>query len=144
MRKHPLQVRNWSKDDFHSIFVKPFNHALIEEVKNTVDISIPPTLNAFLRLDPQSLPDRNSSWFASNSKVDLKVFLDFWELVNKIYSKEKWWKMTDLMKPNFNLSYWNLDILKVISLNKNSFAPEVGWQRKCFIVKIWVSKCSEI
>ena len=68
IHKHQKQDQNLSKGDFHATVVKPFIHALIEEMKNAFDISNLAVLNAFLKLDPQVLPDRVSSLFESCGK----------------------------------------------------------------------------
>ena len=58
--KHQKQDHNLSKGDFHTTVIKSFIHALIEEMKGEVDISNLPVLNAFLKIDPWGLPDRDS------------------------------------------------------------------------------------
>ena len=68
--KRQKQYQNLSKGDFHTTVVKPFIHALIEEMKNAFDILNLPVLNAFLKLDPQVLPDRDSSLFESYSEEE--------------------------------------------------------------------------
>ena len=47
-------------------------------MKGTFDISNLPVLDAFLKLDPPGLPDRDSLLFESYSKEELKVLHDFY------------------------------------------------------------------
>ena len=54
------------------------NHALIEEIKGAFDISNLPDLNAFLKLDPMGLQDRDSLSFESYGKKELKVLHDLY------------------------------------------------------------------
>ena len=60
-----------------------------EKKLTAFDISNLPVLNAFLRLDPQALPDRDSPLFESYCEEELKVFHVSMELVHKIYSSEE-------------------------------------------------------
>ena len=60
-----------------------------EKKLTAFDISNLPVLNAFLRLDPQALPDRDSPLFESYCEEELKVFHVSMELVRKIYSSEE-------------------------------------------------------
>ena len=78
IRERQKQDHNLSKGDFHITVVKPFIHALIKEMKGTFDISNLPVLDAFLKLDPPGLPDRDSLSFESYSKEELKVLHDFY------------------------------------------------------------------
>ena len=78
IRKRQKQNHNLSKGDFHLMVAKPFIHALIEEMKGAFNISNPPVLNVFLKLDPQNLPDRDSLSFESYGVGELKVFHDFY------------------------------------------------------------------
>ena len=78
IRERQKQDHNLSKGDFHITVVKPFIHALIKEMKGTFDISNLPVLDAFLKLDPPGLPDRDSLLFESYSKEELKVLHDFY------------------------------------------------------------------
>ena len=64
--------------DFHRTAIKPFIHALIEEIKGAFNISNLPVLNVFLKLDAWGLPDRDSLLFESYGKEELKVLHDFY------------------------------------------------------------------
>ena len=92
-----------SKGYFHTTVVKPFIHALIEEMKGAFDISNLPVLNAFPKLDPWVFLDRDSLSFESYVE-ELKVLHDFHGLVNTIYSKEQQCKLVHFMTHNFHLS----------------------------------------
>ena len=59
IRKRQKQDHNLSKGDFHTTVFKPFIHALTEQMKGAFNISNLPVLNAFLKLDPQGLSDRD-------------------------------------------------------------------------------------
>ena len=63
IRKHEKQDHDLSKGDFHRTVVKPFIHALIEEMKGGFDTSNLPVLNAFLKIDPWGLPNMVSISF---------------------------------------------------------------------------------
>ena len=81
------------------------------------NISNLPVLNAFLKIDPQGIPDRDSLSFESCGKEELKVLHDFYGTGQQEFSKEEWCKLT----------HWNLEILKVTSPNKKSFFPRIRW-----------------
>lgn len=107
------------------LLVKPFIHALIEEMKDALDISNLPVLNAFLKLDTQGLPDRDSLSFESYSKEELEVLHDFY------YSKKEWCKLTHFMTHSFHLYYWNWEILRVMSPSKKiALSPEYTGKEK--------------
>ena len=78
IRKRQKQDHNLKKRDFHKTVVKPFIDALTEEMKGAFDISNLLVLNAFLKLDPRSLPDRDSLSFESYGEEELKVLHDFY------------------------------------------------------------------
>ena len=55
------------------------------------------------------------------------------ELVNKIYAKEEWRKLTQFMTHSFHLYNSNLEILKVVSLTKKiALSQEYGGKQKSF------------
>ena len=54
------------------------NQALIEGIKGGFDILNLPDLNAFMKLDPMGLQDRNSLSFESYGKKELKVLHDLY------------------------------------------------------------------
>ena len=78
IRERQKQDHNLSKGDFHLTVAKPFIHALIEEMKGAFNISNPPVLNVFLKLDPRNLPDRDSLSFESYGVGELKMLHDFY------------------------------------------------------------------
>ena len=51
------------------------------------------------------------------------------ELVNKIYFKVEWCKVTHFMILNFHLNYWNLEILKV-SIPTKALSQEYAGKEK--------------
>ena len=93
IHKSQKQDLNLSKDYLHTIAVKIFIHTLIEEMKGAFNISNLPVLNAFQKLDPSGLPDRDSLLFESYGQEELKRlytrFLWNWQ-ANKIHSKDEW------------------------------------------------------
>ena len=50
----------------------------MEEIKGAFNISNLPVLNAFLKLDPPGLPDRDSLLFESHGDEELKMLHDFY------------------------------------------------------------------
>ena len=55
------------------------------------------------------------------------------ELVNKIYAKEEWRKLTQFMTHSFHLYNSNLEILKVVSLTKKiALSQEYVGKQKSF------------
>ena len=50
----------------------------MEEIKGAFNISNLPVLNAFLKLDPPGLPDRDSLLFESHGDKELKMLHDFY------------------------------------------------------------------
>ena len=61
--KHQKQDHNLTKYIFHKKVINPFINELIKEMKNESNISNLPVLNAFLKLDPQKIPDKDSLLF---------------------------------------------------------------------------------
>ena len=61
--KRQKQDNNLTKDIFHKKVIKPFVNKLIKEMKNVVDISNLPVLNASVKLDPQKVPNKDSLLF---------------------------------------------------------------------------------
>ena len=78
IRKRQKQDHNLSKGDFHTTVVKLFIHALIEQMKGAFNNSNLPVPNAFLKLDPRGLPDRDLLSFESYDKEELKLLHDFY------------------------------------------------------------------
>ena len=67
---------------------------MIEKMKNVFDISNPPVLDAFLKLGPWVLPDRDSLSFESYGEEKFKALMISMELLTEIYAKEEWCKLT--------------------------------------------------
>ena len=63
MCKRQKQDHNLAKDIFHKKVMKPFIDELIKEMKSAFDISNLTVLNAFLKLDPQKIPNKDSLLF---------------------------------------------------------------------------------
>ena len=62
-RKRQKQDHTLTTDIFPKKLIKSFIDELIREMKNGFDISNLPILNAFLKLDPQKIPDKDSLLF---------------------------------------------------------------------------------
>ena len=71
-------IHDGFQTDFHSKIIKPFITALIKEISSAFDLSDLPILNAFLVLDPVSIPDSTMSVFSSYGLDELKVLHDFY------------------------------------------------------------------
>ena len=78
IRKLRKQDHNLSKGDFYTTVVKLFIHALIEQMKDAFNNLNLPVPNAFLKLDPRGLPDRDLLSFESYDKEELKLLHDFY------------------------------------------------------------------
>ena len=92
-------------------------------MKGAFNILNLPVLNAFLKLDPRCLPDRDSLSFESYSEEELKVLHDFYG-AGKQDTFQGRMVQADALYDNFHLYYWNLDILKVMSPNKKYLCPK--------------------
>ena len=78
IRRRQKQDHNLSKGDSHTTVIKPFTHALIEEMKGAFNILNLPVLNAFLKLDPRGPQDRDSLSFESYCEEEFEVLHDFY------------------------------------------------------------------
>ena len=78
IRKRQKQDHNLSKGDSYTTVIKPFIHALIEEMKGAFNILNLPVLNAFLKPDPRGPQDRDSLSFESYCEEELEVLHDFY------------------------------------------------------------------
>ena len=88
MRKHQKQDHNLTKDIFHKKVIKPFIDELIKEIKNAFDISHLPVLNAFLKLDPQKIPNKDSLLFENYGMEEVTLFHNFYGKGKKQLSRE--------------------------------------------------------
>ena len=77
-RKRQKQDHNLTKDIFHKKVIKPFIDELIKEMKNRFDISNLPVLNAFLKLDPQKIPDKDSFLFENYGVEEVTLLHNFY------------------------------------------------------------------
>ena len=88
MRKHQKQDHNLTKNIFHKKVIKPFIDELIKEIKNAFDISHLPVLNAFLKLDPQKIPNKDSLLFENYGMEEVTLFHNFYGKGKKQLSRE--------------------------------------------------------
>ena len=72
------QDHNLTKDIFRKKVIKPFIDELIKEMKNAFDISNLPVLNAFLKLDPQKIPDNDSLLFENYGVEEMTLLHNFY------------------------------------------------------------------
>ena len=77
-RKRPKQDHKLTKDIFHKKVIKPFIDELIKEMENAFDISNLTVLNAFLKLDPQKIPDKDSLLFENYGVEEVTLLHNFY------------------------------------------------------------------
>ena len=77
-RKRQKQDHKLTKDIFHKKVIKSFIDELIKEMKNGFDISNLPVLNAFLKLDPQKIPDKDSLPFENYGMEEVTLLHNFY------------------------------------------------------------------
>ena len=77
-RKQAKIDQTISMNEFHDEVIKPFIEALVAEISSAFDISDLPVLEAFLKLDPTSLPEIEDELFSSYGEKELKVLHDFY------------------------------------------------------------------
>ena len=77
-RKCQKQDYNLTKDIFHKKVIRPFLDELIKEMKNAFDISNLPVLNAFLKLNPQKIPDKDSLLFGNYGMEEVTLLHNFY------------------------------------------------------------------
>ena len=82
LRKCQKQDHNLIKDIFDKNVIKPFIDESIKEMKNAFNISNLPILNAFLKLDPQKIPDKGSLLFENYGVEEVT-------LLHNVYGKGK-------------------------------------------------------
>ena len=87
-------------------------------MKGAFNISNPPVLNVFLKLDPRNLPDRDSILFESYGVGELKVLHDFYGTGKHNTIQGRMVQADALYDTHFHLYCWNLEILKVWSPHK--------------------------
>ena len=129
LRKCQQQNHNLIKDILDKKVIKPFIDESIKEMKNAFNISNLPVLNAFLKLDPQKIPDKDSLLF-ENYGVEVTLCITFMEKVKKTAFKGGQLKWMPYMIPNFHAFYWSLAILKVMFVNKKQHSHKNIWGRK--------------
>ena len=76
--KHQKQDHNLTKYIFHKKVINPFINELIKEMKNESNISNLPVLNAFLKLDPQKIPDKDSLLFENYGVEKVTLLHNFY------------------------------------------------------------------
>ena len=76
--KRQKEDHNLTKDIFHKKVIKSFIDELIKEMKNAFDISNLPILNAFLKLDPQKIPDKDSLLFENYGVEKVTLLHNFY------------------------------------------------------------------
>ena len=79
LRKCQKQDHNLIKDIFDKKVIKPFIDESIKEMKNAFNISNLPVLNAFLKLDPQKIPNKDSLLFENYDVEKVTLFHNFYE-----------------------------------------------------------------
>ena len=72
------QDYNLTKDIFHKKVTRPFLNQLVKEMKNAFDISNLPVLNAFLKLNPQKIPDKDSLLFENYGMEEVTLLHNFY------------------------------------------------------------------
>ena len=72
------QDYNLTKDIFHKKVIRPFLDELIKEMKNAFHISNLPVLNAFLKLNPQKIPDKDSLLFENYGMEEVTLLHNFY------------------------------------------------------------------
>ena len=77
-RKCQKQDYNLTKDIFHKKVTRPFLNQLVKEMKNAFDISNLPVLNAFLKLNPQKIPDKDSLLFENYGMEEVTLLHNFY------------------------------------------------------------------
>ena len=77
-RKRQKQDHTLTKDIFHKKLIKPFIDELIKEVKNAFDISNLLVLYAFLKVDPQKIPDKDSLLFENYGVEEVTLLYNFY------------------------------------------------------------------
>ena len=77
-RKCQKQDHNLTKDIFCKKVIKTFINELIKEMKNAFDISNLPVLNAFLKLDPQKIPNKDSMLFENYVVEEVTLLHNFY------------------------------------------------------------------
>ena len=77
-RKCQKQDHNLTKDIFHKKDIKPFIDELIKEMKNAFCILNLPDLNAFQKLDPQKITDKDSLLFENYGVEEVTLWHNFY------------------------------------------------------------------
>ena len=72
-RKCQKQDHNLTKDIFHKKDIKPLMDELIKEMKNAFYNLNLPDLNAFQKLDPQKIPDKDSLLFENYGMEEVSL-----------------------------------------------------------------------
>ena len=130
-RKRQKQDHNLTKDIFHKKIIKQFIDELIKKMKNTFDISNLPILNAFPKLDPQKIPDKDSLLFENYGVEEVT-------LLHNVYGKGKEESFQGrtvqvllYMIPNFHAFYWSLAILQIkVCEQKAALSQEYSGKEK--------------
>ena len=78
LRKCQQQNHNLIKDILDKKVIKPFIDESIKEMKNAFNISNLPVLNAFLKLDPQKIPDKDSLLFENYGVEKVTLLHNFY------------------------------------------------------------------
>ena len=130
-RKRQKQDHNLTKDIFHKKIIKQFIDELIKKMKNTFDISNLPILNAFPKLDPQKIPDKDSLLFENYGVEEVT-------LLHNVYGKGKEESFQGrtvqvllYMIPDFHAFYLSLAILKIkVCEQKAALSQEYSGKEK--------------
>ena len=130
--KRQKEDHNLTKDIFHKKVIKSFIDELIKEMKNAFDISNLAVLNAFLKIDAQKIPNKDSLLFENCSVEEVTLYITFMEKVKKTAFKGGQFKRMLYMIPNFHAFYWSLAILNVMFVTKKQHSHKNTWGRENF------------
>ena len=134
MCEYQKQDHNLTKDIFHKKVIKSFIDELIKEMKNAFDISNLPVLNAFLKIDAQKIPNKDSLLFENYGVKEVTLCIAFMEKVKKTAFKGGQFERMLYMIPNFYAFYWSLAILQVMFVKKRSTLTRIFGEGKIFKV----------
>ena len=130
-RKRQKQDHNLTKDIFHKKIIKQFIDELIKKMKNTFDISNLPILNAFPKLDPQKIPDKDSLLFENYGVEEVTLLHNVYGQGKEESFQGRTVQVLLYMIPDFHAFYLSLAILKIkVCEQKAALSQEYSGKEK--------------